>query len=36
MKLEETLQRSIIGSPNQMEAVKANFENREPDFKDRK
>lgn len=36
LKLEETLQRSLIGSPNQMEAVKANFENREPDFKDRK
>jgi len=36
LKLEETLQRSLISSPNQTEAVKANFENREPDFKDRK
>jgi enoyl-CoA hydratase/carnithine racemase len=34
LKLEETLQRSLIGSENQMEAVKANFENREPNFKD--
>ena len=36
LELEETLQKSLIGSPNQAEAVKANFENREPDFKDRK
>jgi enoyl-CoA hydratase/carnithine racemase len=32
--LEESLQRSLIGSPNQMEAVKANLEKRAPDFRD--
>jgi enoyl-CoA hydratase/carnithine racemase len=36
LKLEEALQKSLISSPNQVEAVKANFENLEPDFKDRK
>jgi enoyl-CoA hydratase/carnithine racemase len=34
LKMEETLQRGLIGSPNQIEAVKANFENRAPDFSD--
>jgi enoyl-CoA hydratase/carnithine racemase len=32
--LEEELQRSLLGSPNQMEAVLANFEKREPNFRD--
>lgn len=35
LKLEETLQKSLISSPNQAEAVKANFENRQPIFKER-
>lgn len=35
LKLEEALQRTLIGTPNQIEAVKANFENREPEFRDR-
>ena len=35
LKLEETLQRTLIGSPNQMEAVMANFENRAPRFQSR-
>ena len=34
LRLEETLQRGLIGAPNQVEAVKANFENRAPEFKD--
>jgi len=34
LKMEETLQRGLIGSPNQIEAVKANFEKRAPDFSD--
>jgi enoyl-CoA hydratase/carnithine racemase len=34
LKMEETLQRGLIGSPNQIEAVKANFEKRAPDFQD--
>ncbi len=34
LELESTLQRSLIGSPNQVEAVKANFEKREPKFAD--
>lgn len=34
LELESTLQRSLIGSPNQVEAVKANFENRAPNFTD--
>ena len=33
-KLEERLQAGLIGSPNQIEAVKANLEKREPRFKD--
>jgi enoyl-CoA hydratase/carnithine racemase len=33
-RLEAELQRSLIGKPNQVEAVKANMENRKPDFKD--
>lgn len=32
--LEESLQRSLIGSPNQMEAVKANLEKRTAEFRD--
>lgn len=36
LKLEETIQKSIIGRPNQMEAVQANFQKREPNFKDPK
>lgn len=32
--LEESLQRSLIGSPNQIEAVQANMEKRAPRFKD--
>jgi enoyl-CoA hydratase/carnithine racemase len=34
LRLEEELQRSLIGKPNQLEAVKANFEKRTPKFKD--
>jgi enoyl-CoA hydratase/carnithine racemase len=34
LKLEEELQLSLIGSPNQLEAVKANLEKREPRFSD--
>jgi enoyl-CoA hydratase/carnithine racemase len=34
LELESTLQHQLIGSPNQVEAVKANFENRAPDFTD--
>ena len=34
LRLEETLQLSLIGSPNQLEAVQANFEKREPRFRD--
>jgi enoyl-CoA hydratase/carnithine racemase len=34
LKMEETLQRGLIGSPNQVEAVTANFEKRAPDFSD--
>jgi enoyl-CoA hydratase/carnithine racemase len=33
-KLEESLQRGLIGSPNQIEAVKANLQKRQPDFSD--
>jgi enoyl-CoA hydratase/carnithine racemase len=33
-RLEADLQRSLIGKPNQVEAVKANMENRKPEFKD--
>ncbi len=34
LKLEESLQASLIGSPNQVEAVRANLEKREPKFSD--
>ena len=34
LKLEEELQRSLIGKPNQLESVKANFEKRAPKFTD--
>lgn len=34
LELESQLQTELIGSPNQVEAVKANFENRDPVFKD--
>lgn len=33
LELEESLQRTLIGSENQIEAVKANFENRAPNFR---
>lgn len=33
LELEESLQRALIGSDNQIEAVKANFEKRMPEFK---
>ena len=32
--LEAKLQTGLIGSPNQVEAIKANFENRDPNFTD--
>jgi enoyl-CoA hydratase/carnithine racemase len=34
LRLEESLQRGLIGSPNQLEAVKANMDKRPPQFKD--
>tara|TARA_X000000368_G_C23011762_1_gene703816 strand:- start:468 stop:1280 length:813 start_codon:yes stop_codon:yes gene_type:complete len=34
LELEDRLQRQLIGSPNQVEAITANFENREPNFTD--
>jgi enoyl-CoA hydratase/carnithine racemase len=34
LKLEEKLQRGLIGSPNQIESVKANMEKRAPKFSD--
>ena len=34
LQLEEKLQATLIGSPNQVESVRANFEKRAPDFKD--
>ncbi len=34
LKLEEKLQKSLLGSPNQLEAMKANFEKRLPNFLD--
>src|SRR5574341_217583 len=34
LRLEETLQRSVIGRPNQREAVEANLERRTPTFAD--
>ena len=33
-ELEAKLQTGLIGSPNQVEAIKANFENRDPNFTD--
>jgi len=33
-RLEESIQRSLIGSPNQLEAVQANLEKRAPRFVD--
>jgi enoyl-CoA hydratase/carnithine racemase len=36
LELEESLQRSIIATPNQLEAAAANFEKRAPNFSDRK
>jgi enoyl-CoA hydratase/carnithine racemase len=36
LKLEETLQKSLMGTANQMEAAAANFEKRPPEFSDRK
>ena len=33
LKLEEKLQLELIGSPNQLEAIQANFEKRSPEFK---
>ncbi len=34
LRLEEELQRGLLGGPNQLEAVKANAEKREPAFRD--
>ncbi|MCY4343043.1 MAG: crotonase/enoyl-CoA hydratase family protein [Gammaproteobacteria bacterium] len=34
LALESTLQTALIGSPNQIEAVKSNFEKRAPEFSD--
>lgn len=34
LRLEEELQKQLIGSPNQVEAVRANLERRAPDFRD--
>ncbi|HEX2485570.1 MAG TPA: crotonase/enoyl-CoA hydratase family protein [Myxococcota bacterium] len=34
LRLEEELQRSVIGKPNQVEAVRANLEQRPPRFRD--
>lgn len=34
LRLEEKLQRALIGSPNQIEAVQANLQGREPKFAD--
>jgi len=34
LRLEEKAQRGLLGSPNQIEAVRANFEKREPRFRD--
>jgi len=33
-RLEEQIQRELFGSPNQLEAVQANFEKRAPRFSD--
>ena len=34
LRLEEEIQRSLIGRPNQVEAVRANLEKRAPKFRD--
>jgi len=34
LQLEESLQRTLIGSPNQIEAVQANMQKRAPVFAD--
>ena len=34
LEMEASLQTALIGSPNQIEAIKANFENRAPQFSD--
>jgi enoyl-CoA hydratase/carnithine racemase len=34
LELESKLQTELLGSPNQVEAIKANFEKRAPDFED--
>jgi enoyl-CoA hydratase/carnithine racemase len=34
LRLEEEIQRTVIGKPNQLEAVRANMEKREPKFED--
>ena len=34
LEMESSLQMGLIGAPNQVEAIKANFENRSPDFSD--
>jgi enoyl-CoA hydratase/carnithine racemase len=34
LEMESTLQTGLIGSENQIEAIKANFENRAPQFSD--
>jgi enoyl-CoA hydratase/carnithine racemase len=34
LRLEESLQRSLLGRPNQLEAVRSNLEKREPKFED--
>ncbi len=34
LRMEETLQRALIGGPNQMEAVQANMQKRAPQFED--
>jgi len=34
LRLEEELQRGLLGQPNQVEAVRANAEKREPRFRD--
>jgi hypothetical protein len=34
LELEAGLQSRVMGRPNQLEAVRANTEGREPDFKD--
>jgi enoyl-CoA hydratase/carnithine racemase len=36
LRLEEKLQRSVIGRPNQIEAVRSNLEKRAPKFQDPK